>query len=67
AKMAPIMLSFIVAALLAVIVLNVKSRPSCLRQEYIFCGTEEVLQEDHEHAEPHAAGNSHEVGSPHGE
>jgi hypothetical protein len=63
AKVIPAMLVLIVASLVAVVVLNVASRPDCLRHEYIFCGTEEVLKVDSGHHAGHgddkAEGHGH--------
>lgn len=55
-KIIPAMLAFIVVSLFAAIYLNIATRPSCLRHEYIFCGTEEVLE-----------GSGHGHGAAHGE
>jgi len=71
AKVIPAMLVLIVVSLVAVVVLNVATRPDCLRHEYIFCGTEEVLKVDSDHkaghgddkAEGHGAEHSHEGGA----
>ena len=43
-KIIPVMLAAIGLSLFLVILMNVKMRPSCLRHEYIFCGTTEVLE-----------------------
>ena len=53
AKVAPAMLAAIVVSLVLATVLNIKTRPDCLRHEYVFCGTEEVLEgaEEGHHAE----------------
>ncbi len=66
AKIIPIMVATIVVSLFLVVLLNIKSRPSCLRHEYIFCGTTEVLET--EHAGGHAAGGAegHEAAPAHG-
>ncbi len=67
AKVIPAMLVLIVVSLVAVVWLNVASRPDCLRHEYIFCGTEEVLKVDSAHhaghADDKAEGHSHEAGA----
>lgn len=42
AKVIPAMLAVIVVSLVLVVILNVASRPDCLRHEYIFCGTSEA-------------------------
>ena len=70
-KVVPVMLAVIVVSLVLVTVLNIKSRPDCLRHEYVFCGTEEVLEgaEEGHHEGAVAPGHSeHEEAAPaHGE
>ncbi len=53
----PAMLFLIVLSVVLVVVLNVKSRPDCLRHEQVFCGTDsqttyDAEEEGHHGAEP---------------
>lgn len=65
-KVAMGMLVFIVVSLVAVIFLNVATRPDCLRHEYIFCGTTDHLETGH-HGTGHAPASEEAPGtqSPH--
>lgn len=63
AKVIPAMLAFIAVSLVLVVILNVKTRPDCLRHEYIFCGTEEVLEGQGHHG---AGGEEHGAAAEHG-
>ena len=60
-KIIPAMVAVIVVSLVLATVLNIKTRPDCLRHEYVFCGTQEVLEgaeEGHHEAENASGGNS---------
>ncbi len=54
-RIIPLMLGWIVLSLLAAIYLNIKTRPDCLRHEYIYCGTpSQSTYESEEHEAVHA-------------
>jgi hypothetical protein len=55
AKVIPAMIAVIVVSLVLVVILNVATRPDCLRHEYVFCGTEAVQAGHHSGAEAHGA------------
>jgi|GEM_PF-3673588 hypothetical protein len=50
-RIIPAMLALIVLSLIAVIFLNIKTRPDCLRHEYVYCGT--PSQADYHKAKSH--------------
>jgi hypothetical protein len=52
AKVIPAMIGVIVVSLVLAVILNIATRPDCLRHEYIFCGTEAMV---HGHEEGAAA------------
>ena len=55
AKVIPAMLFVIAVSLVLAVFLNVMTRPSCIRHEYVFCGTTEVLQGESGHGGNHAS------------
>ncbi|HYX38777.1 MAG TPA: hypothetical protein VE954_37200 [Oligoflexus sp.] len=65
AKVIPAMLGVIIVSLILVVILNVKTRPDCLRHEYIFCGTEAMQHGHGEGHEAHGAGNAEKGQAPH--
>jgi hypothetical protein len=58
AKVIPAMLGVIMVSLVLAIVLNIATRPDCLRHEYVFCGTEAMQAEHEEAGEAHGAGKA---------
>jgi predicted cobalt transporter CbtA len=67
AKVIPAMIACIVVSLVLAIMLNVATRPDCLRHEYVFCGTEAVQHGHEEGTEGHGAGKaSHGAEDAHG-
>jgi hypothetical protein len=58
AKVIPAMIGWIVVSLVLAVILNVATRPDCLRHEYVFCGTEAMQQGHEEGAEAHGPGNA---------
>jgi len=58
AKVVPAMLGVIIVSLVLAIVLNIATRPDCLRHEYVFCGTEAMQAGHSEGAEAHGAGKA---------
>lgn len=65
AKVIPAMIAVIVVSLVLAIVLNVATRPDCLRHEYVFCGTEAVQAGHSDGAEAHGAGAGAHGENPH--
>jgi hypothetical protein len=58
AKVIPAMIAVIVVSLVLVVILNVATRPDCLRHEYVFCGTE-AAQAGHHSGGADAHGKAH--------
>lgn len=65
AKVIPAMIAVILVSLVLAIVLNIATRPDCLRHEYVFCGTEAVQAGHGEGAEAHGAGAGAHGEQPH--
>jgi hypothetical protein len=66
AKVIPAMIAVIVVSLVLAIVLNIATRPDCLRHEYIFCGTEAAPQAHGEHGAGNATHGASEEAPAHG-
>lgn len=59
----PAMIAVIVVSLVLAVFLNVKTRPSCLRHELVYCGTESQANYDQGgHGEHAAGGHGEEAG-----
>ncbi|RYZ57421.1 MAG: hypothetical protein EOP07_09885 [Proteobacteria bacterium] len=66
-KLIPIMLVFIVGAMIAVYALNVWARPACTTHDYVFCGTPlDMPAEEEAHGGGHAPAGHGEEGADHG-
>jgi hypothetical protein len=66
AKVIPAMIGVIVVSLVLAVILNVATRPDCLRHEYIFCGTEAAPQAHGEHGAGNATHGASEEAPAHG-
>lgn len=72
-RIIPLMLGVIVVSLLLTIYLNIATRPDCLRDEYIYCGTpsQSTYDTGHGHGAAHgddahgAPAQGHEGHAPH--
>ncbi|WP_141734801.1 hypothetical protein [Oligoflexus tunisiensis] len=58
AKVVPAMIAWITVSLVLAVILNIATRPDCLRHEYIFCGTEAMQHGHEEGAEGSEAGKA---------
>ncbi len=67
AKVIPAMIGVIVVSLVLAVILNVATRPDCLRHEYVFCGTEAAPQGHGDHGADKAGHDApaHDAHQPH--